>query len=46
MTADIAEITRGISDIGASIRSVGGLTEDVGSGSARLDGEVNRFRTA
>ncbi len=46
VTSNISEITQGIADIGASIKSVGGLAEDVGTGSARLDGEVSRFRTA
>jgi methyl-accepting chemotaxis protein len=46
VSSNISEITKGIADIGASIKVVGGLAEDVGSGSARLDGEVSRFRTA
>jgi methyl-accepting chemotaxis protein len=46
VASNIAEITKGIDDIGASIRAVGQFAEGVGMGSARLDGEVSRFKTA
>ena len=46
VASNIAEITKGIDDIGASIRAVSRFAEGVGTGSARLDGEVSRFKTA
>jgi methyl-accepting chemotaxis protein len=46
VASNIGEITKGIADIGSSIRTVGSFAEVVGSGSARLDGEVGRFRTS
>jgi methyl-accepting chemotaxis protein len=46
VATNISEIEKGIEDIGSSIRSVAALSEDVGEGSASLDAEVSRFRTA
>lgn len=45
VTADISEISMSISDIGTSIRAVADFAEEVSLGSARLDEEVNRFKT-
>jgi len=45
ITSHISEIAMGISDIGISIRAVTGFAEEVSAGSARLDEEVNRFKT-
>jgi methyl-accepting chemotaxis protein len=46
VTSNITEITKGIEDIGSSIRAVSVFAEDVGSGSAKLDDVVSRFKTA
>ena len=46
VTSHISEITMGISDIGTSIRALAEFAEEVSSGSAQLDEEVNRFKTA
>ena len=45
VTSHVSEITAGISDIGTSIRAVAEFAEEVSSGSAQLDEEVNRFKT-
>jgi methyl-accepting chemotaxis protein len=45
VASNIAEIAKGVEDIGASIRVVASLADNVGSGSARLDGEVGFFKT-
>jgi methyl-accepting chemotaxis protein len=45
VAADISEIGMSVSDIGASIRAVAEFADEVSSGSARLDEEVNRFKT-
>ena len=46
VTSNISEIAIGIGDIGNSLRKVTDLSEEVASGSIKLDGEVNCFRTA
>ena len=46
VTSHISEITIGIADIGTSIRAVAEFAEEVSAGSAQLDEEVNRFKTA
>ncbi len=46
VTSNISEITIGIKSIGEAIRTVAGLSEQVGNGSVRLDEEVTRFRIA
>ena len=46
VAGNISEISKGIEDIGQAIRVVGSLAENVGTGSARLDAQVNRFKAA
>jgi len=46
VTSNIGEITAGITDIHLSIGQVAGYAEQVGAESARLDGELGRFRTS